>query len=416
MLLFEQAIKSEATKVAYKYHLEKFRVWSKIKNYDGLLQAPHKQIQELIEDYVMHLKKNISPNSVPIYFAPIELFYVMNDIDVNFKKIRKLFPDKVKKGNERGYTREEIRKILGNTKTARHRALVLLFSSSGCRLGAIPGIKLTHLSKIEDSYSIMIYEGDKEEDFIFITPEATNAIDAYLDERKKDGEYLNAESPLFRTTYRLGIEKPKACSVDNLTHIMARLVDVINRKRTGKTKRFDIAKNHGFRKFFATIIKDIDGISPTMTEKLINHIGIVQLDGAYFKPTKQKMFDAYKKTIPELTIDDSERLRFKNKKLVKEKSEVKKLEKRIEELEYGKKPREAEFFKQSFEVRDEPGKSVLQTIFYLWFEMRASEDEKREIWKKILEANKKGEKINFAKLFDKPGNLSIKNYYSASTS
>jgi len=32
--------------------------------------------------------------------------------------------------------------------------------------------------------------------------------------------------------------------------------------------------------------------------------------------------------------------------------------------------------------------------------------------KKIQEANKKGEKINFAKLFGKPGNLSIKNYYS----
>ena len=57
MLLFEQAIKLEATKTAYKYHLEKFLDWTKIKNYDGLLQAPPKQIQELIEDYVMHLKK-----------------------------------------------------------------------------------------------------------------------------------------------------------------------------------------------------------------------------------------------------------------------------------------------------------------------------------------------------------------------
>jgi len=348
LLLFEQAIKSEATKVAYKYHLEKFRAWSKIKNYDGLLQAPQKQIQELIEDYVMYLKKNISPNSVPIYYAPIELFYVMNDVDVNFKKIRKMFPDKVKKGNERGYTREEIRKILGNAKTARHRALILLFSSSGCRLGAIPGIKLKHLSKIEDIYSIMIYEGDKEEDFIFVTPEATNAIDAYLDERKKDGEYLDGESPLFRTTYRLGIEKPNACSVDNLAHIMARLVDVVNRKRTGKTKRFDIAKNHGFRKFFATIIKDIDGMSPTMTEKLINHVGIVQLDGAYYKPTKQKMFEAYKKAIPELTIDDSERLKIKNENLQKEKSELEMKTNRIDKLEKTQKKilEDLEFFKQ----------------------------------------------------------------------
>ena len=46
MLLFEQAIKSEATKTAYKYHIEKFRDWTKIKNYDGLLQAPPKQCQD----------------------------------------------------------------------------------------------------------------------------------------------------------------------------------------------------------------------------------------------------------------------------------------------------------------------------------------------------------------------------------
>lgn len=333
LLLFEQAIKSEATRTAYKYHLEKFRDWTRIKNYDGLLQAHPKQIQELIEDYVMHLKKSISPNSIPVYFAPIELFYVMNDVNVNFKRIRKMFPDKVKKGNERGYTHEEIRQILKNAKTARHRALVLLFASSACRLGAIPGMKLKHLSKIEDSYCIMIYEGDKEEDFIFTTPEATIAIDSYLAERKKDGEYLDVESPLFRTTYRLGIEKVKPCTTDNLTHIMGRLVSVVERKKTGKTKRFDVAKNHGFRKFFATIIKDIDGISPTMTEKLINHIGVVQLDGAYYKPTKEKMFDAYKKAILELTIDNSERLKVKNEQQQKKISELEIKTARIDDLE-----------------------------------------------------------------------------------
>jgi len=89
ILIFEQAIKSEATKKAYKYQLNKFKKWAKVKSFDGLLQAPQKNIQILLEDYVMYLKKTISPNSIPIYFAPIELFYVMNDLNLNFKKIRK---------------------------------------------------------------------------------------------------------------------------------------------------------------------------------------------------------------------------------------------------------------------------------------------------------------------------------------
>lgn len=323
--MFEQAIKSEATKKAYLYQLTKFREWTEIKTFDGLMQAPQKDIQILLEDYVMYLKKTVSPNSIPIYFAPIELFYVMNDINLNFKKIRKLFPEKVKKGNERGYTRKEVKIILDSTKTKRHRALLMLLASSGCRIGAIPDMKLRHLTKIEDSYAIKIYEGDKEEDFIFTSPEATKTIDSYLEERRSDGEYIDEETPLFRTTYRLGIEKVKPCSTDNLTHIMGRLVSVIDRKRTGKTKRFDIAKNHGFRKFFATIIKNTEGVSPTMSEKLINHIGLVQMDGAYFKPSVEEMFDAYKKSIPDLLIDQTQKQELKIKQLEIEKSELEKV-------------------------------------------------------------------------------------------
>ncbi len=325
LLLFEQAIKSEATKKAYMYQLNKFKEWSKIKDFNGLLQAPQKDIQILLEDYVMYLKKTISPNSIPIYFAPIELFYVMNDVNLNFKKIRKLFPDKVKKGNERGYTRNEIQNILNSAKTKRHKALLLLLASSGCRIGSIPDIKLKHLSEIEESYAIKIYEGEKEEDFIFTTPEATKIINDYLDERRQDGEYIDGETPLFRTTYRLGIEKVKSCTVDNLTHIMGRLVSVIERKKTGKTNRFDIPKNHGFRKFFATIIKNTDGVSPTMTEKLINHIGIVQMDSAYFTPSMEEMFDAYKKAIPNLLIDQTQKQELKIKQLEIEKSEFEKV-------------------------------------------------------------------------------------------
>jgi len=65
MLIFEQALKSDFTKQTYKYHLKKFREWAKIKSFEGLLQAPQKDIQIMLEDYVIYLKKIISPNSVP---------------------------------------------------------------------------------------------------------------------------------------------------------------------------------------------------------------------------------------------------------------------------------------------------------------------------------------------------------------
>ena len=301
LLVFGESLQTDATRKAYLYQLEQFRKWAMIRDYDSLLQGPPKAIQELLQDYIIHLKNKVKPNSIPIYFAPIELFYVMNDVVINYKKLRKLFPKKTKKGNQRGYTKTEVMKILDNAKSKRNHALVLLFASSGVRLGAIPGICLKHLSKIDqNSYAIKIYEDELEEDHIFTTPEATKSIDEYLEERQKDGEFLNQESPLIRTYYKLGIEKSKACTVDTLAHVMGRLVSVIDRKKKGN--RFDVPKDHGFRKLYATIIKDVEGITPTMSEKLINHIGIVQLDGAYYRPTKLKMFEAYKKAIPELTI------------------------------------------------------------------------------------------------------------------
>jgi len=84
LIIFEESINSEATRKAYHYQLEQFRKWTKIKDFDSILQAPQKNIQELLEDYVMHLKRKVSPNSVPIYYAPIELFFVMNDVIINF--------------------------------------------------------------------------------------------------------------------------------------------------------------------------------------------------------------------------------------------------------------------------------------------------------------------------------------------
>lgn len=332
-LVFEGAIQTEATRKAYLYQLKKFREWTKIKDFDSLLQGPQKDIQEKLEDYVMYLKRKVSPNSVPIYYAPIELFFVMNDVMINYKKLRKLFPKKIKKGNERGYTIEEIRKITKNTKSKRNKALVLLFASSGVRLGAIPDILLKHLTKIgKNSYAIKIYEDETDEDYIFTTPEATKAIDEYLDERKKDGEYIDQDSPLIRTSYKLGIEKTKSCNLDTLAHLMGRIVSCVDRKKRGN--RYDVPKDHGFRKFYGTVIKDTPGITPTMSEKLINHIGVVQLDGSYFKPTKDQMFESYQKVIPGLTIDQTE----------KQKSLIESQKKKITELE--KKDSEISVMKQ----------------------------------------------------------------------
>jgi len=53
LIVFENASKSEATRKACLYQLERFRKWMKAKDYDELLAPSEKQIQISLEDYLM---------------------------------------------------------------------------------------------------------------------------------------------------------------------------------------------------------------------------------------------------------------------------------------------------------------------------------------------------------------------------
>ena len=141
--IFLQSIGSEKTKDIYRYHLDNFLKWNKdCKDYDDLLKADEKSIQRNLEDYLIHLKGKYSPNYIPSIIAPIELFYVMNDVNINTKRLHKMYPTRTKRGGYGSYTREDIGTMLSNTTKKRTRALILFLSSTDCRVGVIPELKL----------------------------------------------------------------------------------------------------------------------------------------------------------------------------------------------------------------------------------------------------------------------------------
>jgi len=94
--------------------------------------------------------------------------------------------------------------MLDNTNKKRTKALILFLSSSGCRVGVIPELKLKHITNIENCKQILCYAESKEEYVTFMTPEASKAFDDYLEERQQDLERLKPESPAFRKSYSLG--------------------------------------------------------------------------------------------------------------------------------------------------------------------------------------------------------------------
>ncbi|PBO86115.1 MAG: hypothetical protein COA77_00875 [Thaumarchaeota archaeon] len=201
--MFLQAI-APITQRNYKYRLDKFLEWNKLDNYDDLLKADEKSIQRNLENYLIYLKGKYSPNYIPSLIAPMELFYTMNDVNLNSKMLHKMFPTKTKRGGYGTYTRDNIVTMLNNTTKKRTRALILFLSSTGCRVGVIPELRLCDITNIDECKQVVCYAEDREEYITFMTPEASKAFDDYLEERQQDGEKLTSTSPAFRKDYVIG--------------------------------------------------------------------------------------------------------------------------------------------------------------------------------------------------------------------
>ena len=170
----------------------------------------------------------------------------------------------------------------------------------------------------------------------FLTPEASESLYEYFEERKRYGENFDDNTPIFRNHItRANIHSPVQLSDTGVNKMIRRVItDVPELKRVKKGRRFDIQINHGFRKRTNTILKLESKVNSNIAEKIMGHKN--GLDGVYFTPTRQDCFVEFIKAIPELTIDDSERkkieLEIKDKELEEEKSAKHQLEKKVDEI------------------------------------------------------------------------------------
>ncbi len=324
LLLFENSIKTDATRKMYLYFLDNFKNFYKLQSYDSIIAIGESGLQIMVEDYVMMLKKKIGPNSMRTYMAGIQAFLETNDIELRWKKIHRLFPAKTKKTGGRMWTTQDIQVMLSSVRDLRQKALIHFLAASGVRRGAIPDLKLRHLTEMpNECRAVLVYDESLEEYTTFIHTEAVYWLEKYLDHRRADGEYIDENSPLFRKTYQLGIQKVIPINEDLVMKSVWHAIK-ISGLRAGQQKRsgrYETQTDHGFRKRFNTILKTTDMIKPILAEKMMGHsIKSIPLDETYLVPTMEKLFEEYQKAIPELIIDDSARKQAELDNVYKEKS------------------------------------------------------------------------------------------------
>ena len=266
-------------------------------------------------------------------------------------------PEPKRARKDRAYTHEEIGKML-EIADERMRAVILLLTSTGMRIGAIPSLKLSNLENIgnNDLYKIVVYEGFRQEYFTFCSPECAIALDSYLEIRLRYGEKTTQDSFLIREQYdsrnqfaMRRVQRPvKSRTLSWKLVNLAERCGIRQKEQTveggpiAASIRKEVSIAHGFRKFFTTQMAGIK-VNAEIREMLLGHK--IGLAAAYYRPTEQEMLDEYEKAIDNLTIDPANRLQRKVEVLILEKSKVDLALMQIEEMKKRIQPRELTFLR-----------------------------------------------------------------------
>ena len=370
---------SMRTAEGYKYAVSLFYQHTGIKDHNEFLALSNLEVEDKIYDWIELLRhktkctqktKNwkespISPNSIDNYLKPIKKFLEMNgrENDVRWKMIWSTLPNRERKSGFKGYEKKDIRKLVEASLDTRSKALILFLASNSARKGIFDlelghQLLLRHLVEMKYNeskmYAVLLYaeEGLTVEEMLeresgdsvsgaeywgFLTPEATAALDDYLDWRKEQGDPLDEDSPIFcRLTKGKKEHTLEPLSLDGVFQIINRILRRTTIKRIKKRNRFDIQAVHGIRKFSNKALKMTDGMKGDIAEKLMAHK--IWNDEAYHRPTREECHKEFCKAIPELTIDDSlktkvelEKVRDENEQLKTQNAENRLIKREVEE-------------------------------------------------------------------------------------
>jgi hypothetical protein len=258
-------------------------------------------------------RKEITAATVRNYAKSIKLFCDMADIPIPWKKITRGLPRGKKYADDRIPTLEEIRKLV-EYPDRRIKAIVYTMASSGIRLGAWDYLQWGHIQPVERNgevvaAKIIVYAGEDEEYFTFISPEAWQSLEDWMTYRRTSGETIKDESWVMRDLWDTRVAQgrglvtvPKKLSSLGVKRLMERAIwaQGLRKKLEPGKKRHPYQANHSLRKWFKTRC-EIAGMKPINIEKLMNHS--TGISDSYYRATENELLDDYLNAVDLLSIN-----------------------------------------------------------------------------------------------------------------
>ena len=284
---------------------------------------------ELPKDHADYL----NPTSVKSYFVPLRKLLEMSNVVVNWRRVYTTIPEKDNMTDNTGWTRENIAAMLAHARDPMDRAIVMMLASSGVRLGGLDLTwgDITPIYRSDDGLTadpvdggtvacaaLNVYSGSPEGYTAFVTPEAYGAIVQY---GRMWSDMMMRQpgprDPILLSTKLLPHRATESAIVRRVRRMAAKAGLRDPDSKSGN--RFGTQLMHGFRKFFNKTCKVAlsgDSLASLIrTEYMMGHRGLVALDQNYFKTDMLEMAAEYVKVVPDLTIDDAERLRRSNRNM-----------------------------------------------------------------------------------------------------
>ena len=366
---FQYAIRSEETRRKYVRRLEIFFDFYQIrgdtieqKAEDFLKMTKGKKGLENTTDLILNYmsyhidratKKTISKSTVRNFYKPIKLFCDMNNLIFNAKVVTRGMPSGPENANDRIPTMDEILQVL-KYPDRRIKPVLLTMISSGIRIGAWEWLKWKNIIPIYNENTgiiivakIIVYDGEPECYFSFITPEAYNALKEWMDFRSQQGETITGESRLMRDIWNTGkiminskesnlkkgtcgiVSIPKKADANAIRQIFTRAWKIQNvRPSDNNIKRHEFKSTHCFRKYFET--HAMESMKLLNVKILMGHD--TGLEKSYYKPDEKTLLEDYLKVVDLLTINEENRLRKKVEMLRFEKNKMDVLFNEFEEM------------------------------------------------------------------------------------
>lgn len=363
--LYYSGIKTTQTRQIMTRNLKKFLVDAcaellegtleqRAQQFVGLARDDQQKVTQIILAYVARLRERtllekaelgyLNPSSLPNKIKPIKKLLEMNDLGLGWKRIYSTYPELDNTNQGRGYTREEIKKLLEYSDSIDTDFIILGSSSGGLRVGAwedltwgdvFPVYEINSEYKIElnqnESGKIVcagmkVYGGTSEEYVALISIEAWEKLQEYkkiwiskIKKEPKDSEPLILER----------FTKPKAITTIAVkSRIESLLVQSgMRAPLTEGKRRHIIPATHGFRRFWNKIMMNSQRKRGTLSalvikERLMGHGGIVKTDKNYFWTDVLDLVPDYLEAMYDLMISDEQRL---EQKLEEEKTRSEKL-------------------------------------------------------------------------------------------